>query len=190
MKNLFRVALLLSCISGLFSSDPVAAQSAVPPGASDGAIAVEEITVTAQKRREKLQDVPVSVTALNPESLAALNVTSVTSLQAAVPNIILSDAFGANTLVAYIRGIGTVNSVFTSDPAVGIYVDDVYLSRSYGANTDFFDLERVEVLRGPQGTLYGSNSPAGAIKIITVGASGLNDQGEYVFRQLSQYTMG
>ncbi len=168
MKNLFRVALLSSCISALFSSASVAAQSAVPPGASDGAIAVEEITVTAQKRREKLQDVPVSVTALDQESLAALNVVSVTTLQAAVPNIVVSDAFGANTVVAYIRGIGTVNSAFSSDPAVGIYVDDVYLSRSLGANTDFFDVKRVEVLRGPQGTLYGSNSPAGAIKIVTV----------------------
>ncbi len=167
MKNLFRLALLSSCISALFSSAPVAAQSAAPPGASAGAITVEEITVTAQKRRERLQDIPVSVTALNQESLEALNVVNVTTLQAAVPNIIVSDAFGNNTLVAYIRGIGTVNSVFSSDPAVGIYVDDVYLSRSYGANTDFFDLERVEVLRGPQGTLYGSNSPAGAIRIVT-----------------------
>lgn len=164
MRNMFRVTVLSACIGAMFSSVPAVAQTAKP---SDGDGAVAVIVVTAQKRKEKLQEVPMSVTAMNQESLEALNIVSVTSLQAAIPNIIVSDAFGANTVVGYLRGIGTVNAVFSQDPAVGIYVDDVYLSRSLGANSNFFDIERVEVLRGPQGTLYGSNSPAGAIRIVT-----------------------
>jgi iron complex outermembrane recepter protein len=163
--KLARITLLSTCISALFSSNPAAAQVL----ASDAATAtIPAITVTAQKRTELLQDVPISETALTPEMLDWLNITNVNALQAAVPNILFLNVGSSNTVTAYIRGIGTANAVFTQDPAIGLYVDDVYLTRSLGANRDFFDVERIEVLRGPQGTLYGSNSPAGAIKIVTV----------------------
>ena len=165
MNNAFRITVLSACISAMFSPMPVDAQSQPQPASVEGTI--DEIVVTAQRRKEKLQDVPVSVTALSPESLDSLNVVSVNSLQVAVPNILFLNVGSANTVTAYIRSIGTANAVFSQDPAIGLYVDDVYLTRSLGANRDFFDIERVEVLRGPQGTLYGSNSPAGAIKIIT-----------------------
>src|SRR2546421_2050048 len=163
--KLARTALLSSCISALFSSIPAGAQAPAPGTAS---ATIPAMTVTAQKRTEALQDVPLSVTALSPETLDLLGITNVNELQAAVPNILFLNVGSSNTVTAYIRGIGTANAVFTQDPAIGIYVDDVYLTRSLGANRDFFDVERIEVLRGPQGTLYGSNSPAGAIKIVTV----------------------
>ena len=162
----FRAAILPSCISALFLSVPVAAQT--PPPSPESAVAIESITVTAQKRSEPLQEVPVSVTALSPDRLDELGATSVNTLQTAVPNVVILNVGSNNTFTAFLRGIGTANAVFSQDPAIGLYVDDVYMTRSLGANRDFFDVERIEVLRGPQGTLYGSNSPAGAIKIVTV----------------------
>lgn len=164
MRDLFRVTVLSACIGAMFSSVPAVAQTAKQ---ADTDAAIPLIVVTAQKRKEKIQEVPLSVTALSPESLDSLNVVSVNTLQNAIPNFLILNVGSMNTFTAYIRSIGTANAVFSQDPAIGIYVDDVYLSRSLGANRDFFDLERVEVLRGPQGTLYGSNSPAGAIKVVT-----------------------
>jgi len=164
MRSVFRVTVLSACIGAMFSSPQAMAQSAQPT-ASDGSIPL--IVVTAQKRKEKLQDVPLTVSALSPETLDTLNVVSVNSLQNAVPNIVFLNVGSANTVTAYIRGIGTANAAFSQDPGIGMYVDDIYLTRSLGANRDFFDIERVEVLRGPQGTLYGANSPAGAIKVVT-----------------------
>lgn len=164
--TVFKVTLVSGCISAMFSSLPVAAQS--PAAASSKTAILDEVVVTAQKRKETLQEVPVSVTALPPEALDSLNVTNVNTLQNAVPNILILNVGSPNTVTAYIRAVGTANAVFSQDPAIGLYVDDVYLTRSLGANRSFFDVERVEVLRGPQGTLYGSNSPAGAIKVVTV----------------------
>jgi iron complex outermembrane receptor protein len=156
-------ALFSGCISALLSSAPVMAQL-LPPSVS----VIPRYTVTVQKRTEQAQDVPVTTTILTQETLDMLGVNNVNALQDAVPNLVILNVGSSNTFTAYIRGIGTANAVFTQDPAIGIYVDDVYLTRSLGANRDFFDVERIEVLRGPQGTLYGSNSPAGAIKIVTV----------------------
>ena len=160
-----RVALLSSCAWAFLQSSPVAAQAAAP---TDPNIAkIGGVTVTAQKRDEQVQDIPMSLTALTPDLLDQFNVTDVNTLQSAVPNILFLNVGSVNTVTAYIRGIGTANAVFSQDPAIGLYLDDVYLTRSLGANKNFFDVDRVEVLRGPQGTLYGSNSPAGAIKIVT-----------------------
>lgn len=163
--KVYLIALLSSCVWALSSSNPVAAQTAVPADAN--AVKIEAIVVTAQKRIEQLQDIPMSVTALTQDMLDQFNVTDINTLQAAIPNILFGNVGSVNTVTAYIRGIGTANAVFSQDPAIGIYLDDVYLTRSLGANKNFFDVDRVEVLRGPQGTLYGSNSPAGAIKIVT-----------------------
>ena len=128
------------------------------------------VIVTARKREETLQDVPVAVTAFTSESLDRLNVRDLADLGAQVPNMTIYAARGSNTtLTAYIRGVGQSDPLWGVDPGVGLYLDDVYLARPQGALLDIVDVERIEVLRGPQGTLYGKNTIGGAIKYITRG---------------------
>lgn len=129
---------------------------------------LEEITVTATRVRESLQDVPVSVTALSSMELQMRNIENTRDLQSSVPNISIS----ANTGTAaggriFIRGIGDDESRIGADSAVAAYVDGVYLARQTGALIDVLDLERIEVLRGPQGTLFGRNATGGAIQYIS-----------------------
>ena len=131
-------------------------------------IALEEVIVTATRIRESLQDIPISVTALSAAEMEARNVENTRDLQNSVPNISIS----ANTGTAsggriFIRGIGDDESRIGADSAVAAYVDDVYLARQTGALIDVMDLERIEVLRGPQGTLYGRNATGGAIKYVS-----------------------
>ncbi len=129
---------------------------------------LEAVQVTARKREETLQDVPISVSAFTENSLEKLNVRDIGDLQGRVPNLTIYAARGSNsTLTAYIRGIGQADPLWGFDPGVGIYMDDVYIARPQGALLDVFDVERVEVLRGPQGTLYGKNTIGGAIKYIS-----------------------
>jgi len=126
------------------------------------------ITVTARRREETLQDVPVAVTALSAQTLEARNVQSLNDLAGNVPNLVIHDARGSNsTLTTYIRGIGQSDPTWGSDPGVGLYLDDVYIARPQGALLDVFDVQRIEVLRGPQGTLYGKNTLGGAIKYVS-----------------------
>ena len=148
-----------------------AAQDAAP-AAAEGAKATTlgGVTVTARKREETLQDVPVAVTAFTAESLDRLNVQDISDLGAQVPNLTIYAARGSSsTLTAYIRGVGQSDPLWGVDPGVGIYMDDVYIARPQGALLDVFDVERIEVLRGPQGTLYGKNTIGGAIKYISRG---------------------
>ncbi len=141
--------------------------------ADDDMLMLEEIVVTAQKREQNLQDVPVAITAIQGDSMAAMGVTDISDLQAHIPNISTYPARGtSSTLTAYIRGIGQSDPLFGVDPGVGLYFDDVYIARPQGALLDVFDVERVEVLRGPQGTLYGKNTIGGAIKYVTKKMSG------------------
>src|SRR5688500_10705717 len=129
---------------------------------------LDAITVTARKREETLQDVPVAVTAFTSEALDKLNVQDIGDLDAQVPNLTIYAARGSSsTATAYIRGVGQADPLWGVDPGVGIYLDDVYIARPQGALLDVFDVERVEVLRGPQGTLYGKNTIGGAIKYIS-----------------------
>ena len=127
---------------------------------------IEEVVVTARRREERLQDVPGSVTALSGDELAQAGVSELGDIQASLPNLVLHEGDAQNA-VAYIRGIGQVDSLSFADPGVGIYVDDVYLGRTQGAFLDVFDVERIEVLRGPQGTYYGRNTIGGAIKFVS-----------------------
>lgn len=131
----------------------------------------EDIVVTARRREEKLQDTPLSVTALSGAALESMNVRSSDNLDARVPNLSLSASPGnaASTLVAYIRGIGEYAPNFTNDASVGLYIDGVYHARMSGNLLDLVDLERIEVLRGPQGTLFGRNTTGGALNIVTRG---------------------
>ena len=131
---------------------------------------LESVKVTARKRVETLQEVPVAVTAFTADSLDKLNVRDLADLGPQVPNLTIYAARGSSsTLTAYIRGVGQSDPLWGVDPGVGIYMDDVYIARPQGALLDVFDVERIEVLRGPQGTLYGKNTIGGAIKYISKG---------------------
>ena len=133
--------------------------------ATDG---LAEIVVTARRRAENLQDVPVAVTALSADVLQQQDVTSLGDLNSLVPNMkISSDRATSSTINVYIRGVGQSDPLWGFEPGVGVYIDDVYLARPQAALLDVYDVDRLEILRGPQGTLYGKNTIAGAIKYVT-----------------------
>ncbi|MEM8615479.1 MAG: TonB-dependent receptor, partial [Pseudomonadota bacterium] len=126
------------------------------------------VTVTAQRREQALLDVPLSVTAFDAATLEATGAVDITTIQRATPNATIEVARGSNsTLIAFIRGVGQQDPLWGFEPGVGLYVDDIYIARPQGAVLDIFDIERIEVLRGPQGTLYGRNTIGGAIKYVT-----------------------
>lgn len=129
---------------------------------------LEEVVVTAQKREQSLQKVPVSITAFSGLELESKGITSTIDLEKSVPNAQFRASRATNsTLTAYIRGVGQQDPLWGFEPGVGVYIDDVYYARPQAAVFDIFDIERIEVLRGPQGTLYGKNTVGGAIKYIT-----------------------
>ncbi|OZA72590.1 MAG: TonB-dependent receptor, partial [Sphingomonadales bacterium 39-62-4] len=128
-----------------------------------------EIVVTAQFREQRLQDTPLSITAVDATLLASRNQTDISQIAAQAPNVQLTQMGGAfgSSMAAYIRGIGQYDFNPAYEPGVGIYIDDVYFATLTGSVMDLLDLERVEVLRGPQGTLTGRNSIGGAIKLFS-----------------------
>lgn len=132
------------------------------------ALAVEEITVTAERVESNLQRVPIAVTALTARDIETSGLRNIQAASYQTPNLWMESNTGLPSgSRAAIRGIGEDESFFTSDTPVGIYIDDVYIPRQNGAQFDLFEVERLEVLRGPQGTLYGRNTSAGALKIVT-----------------------
>ena len=137
--------------------------------ASDaGETTVNELVVTARRVEENLQDVPISVSAISAQRLENLDATDITTLQYTTPNSTVQVARGSNsTLIAFIRGVGQQDPLWGFEPGVGLYIDDVYIARPQAAVLDVFDVQRIEVLRGPQGTLYGRNTIGGAIKYVT-----------------------
>ena len=153
-----------------------AATAAVTPGVSWAQSAgkpLEEVIVTAQKREQNLQDIPIAITAYSAEEMENIGIATIIDLEKSVPNAQLRESRGTNsTLTAFIRGIGQQDPLWGFEPGVGIYVDDVYLARPQAAVLDVFDVERIEVLRGPQGTLYGKNTIGGAVKYVTKSLSG------------------
>lgn len=171
-----RLSLAIGLVAGL-SCLPLHAQQATPssdstttPPAAKNTEAkqLEEITVTARRRDESMEKVPVAITAFTGEDLRDLQAVNIDGLQGAVPNLNIVQGRGSSSAVnIFIRGIGQPDALQTFDPGVGMYVDDVYYSRIQGALLNLFDVERVEVLRGPQGTLYGKNSTGGAVKVVT-----------------------
>ena len=159
-----RLALMLASVAlaPMMWSAPAFAQDNVSAAAED------EIVVTARRREESLQDVPLSVSVLSSETLDQRGAENITVLQEVTPNATIQVARGSNsTLIGFIRGVGQQDPLWGFEPGVGLYVDDVYVARPQGAVLDIFDIERIEVLRGPQGTLYGRNTIGGAIKYIT-----------------------
>jgi len=131
-------------------------------------VEIEEITVTAQKREENIQETPISVTALTGSVLAEKGASSVSDLVQSVPNVFVQPgATQASATTFSMRGTNIGDNNLSENPAVGLYVDGVYIAKAQGSNLDIEDLERVEVLRGPQGTLYGKNTIGGAVNLIT-----------------------
>lgn len=163
-RNLAIVGLLLAGTCAM----PSLASAQDQPSTGGG---LEEIVVTAQKRAENAQDVPIAITAFGGTALKESGVGDVSQLSKLSPNVTLDSgtfAGGSNSvLAAFVRGIGQNDFAFNFDPGVGIYVDGVYLGRAVGANSGLLDVDRIEVLKGPQGTLFGRNSVGGAVSIVT-----------------------
>ena len=129
---------------------------------------IENIMVTARRVEEPLQKVPVAITAFTSKDIENKDITNIQQLALATPNLWMEkNTSSSSGSRAAIRGIGEDESMFTSDTPVGIYIDDVYIPRQTGAQFDLYEVERIEVLRGPQGTLYGRNTSAGAIKLVS-----------------------
>jgi len=127
-----------------------------------------EITVTSRRREEVLQKVPLAVSVVAGDQLEDVAASSISELEGYVPNLsIYQGRNQSTTLTAFIRGVGQADPLWGVDPGVGLYIDDVYIARAQGALLDVYDVQRVEVLRGPQGTLYGKNTIGGAIKYVT-----------------------
>ncbi|MFP5390857.1 MAG: TonB-dependent receptor [Gammaproteobacteria bacterium] len=163
--------------SSAAAAEAPATQFAQPGAASSNAPAnAGVVTVSARRRLESLQDVPVSVSAFTAEQLSRQGVTNVTDLATSIPNTTLKAARATNTtLTAFIRGVGQQDPLAGFESGVGIYLDDIYLARPQAAITDIYDVERIEVLRGPQGTLYGRNTIGGAVKYVTRKLAPQND---------------
>jgi iron complex outermembrane receptor protein len=153
---------------------PAAVLLASGLAAGNAAAQLEEVIVTAQKRTESIQDTPIAISAYNADAIEAMGLINAQDLGMASPSLQMpAFPFSNNNLAMFIRGIGNADSiVITKDPTVGLYYDGVYAARSTGLLADLSDLERVEILRGPQGTLYGRNTTAGAINFINAKPTG------------------
>lgn len=154
----YRRSILVSGVLAVLSSTDALAQGVI-----------EEVTVTARKRSESLQDVPIAVTAFTGDSLEDKGLINIAQVADWTPGLEMDPTAAISgssaTLTTFIRGIGMSDFLLTIDPGVGLYVDDVYVSRSVGGLIDLLDVERVEVLKGPQGTLFGRNAIGGAVSL-------------------------
>lgn len=163
----FASVVLLGCGQVCAAAEPAASSLAQPTAGNRPMI--EEIIVTAQKRAQSLQDTPVAVTAFTARAIEERGLEDISEIAAFTPNLVFDTTSPISGLssgaVVFIRGIGNSDFSLTTDPGVGIYVDGVYMSRSAGGVLDVLDIERIEVLRGPQGTLFGRNTMGGAINI-------------------------
>lgn len=177
-RSAISIAALLALYGGTigtaWSQEVAATTTTAATGADQGTAPasdeqnVNKVVVTARRRAELIQDVPGAVTAISGAELEKQAIPDITALTDKVPNTTLKTSRGTNTtLTAFIRGIGQQDPVAGYEQGVGIYLDDVYLARPQGALTDIYDLDRIEVLRGPQGTLYGRNTIGGAVKYVT-----------------------
>ena len=157
--------------TALISSNIAVAQETAAEANEKGKL--ERIEVTARKTVESLQETPVAITSIGAMELAEKGITVLTEVQQFSPNTTLQTSRGTNsTLTAFIRGLGQQDPLWGYEPGVGIYIDDVYMARPQGAVLDLLDVQRIEVLRGPQGTLYGKNTIGGAVKYVTKEMSG------------------
>ena len=160
--------LLCALVATPFLMLPEAVKAQQSEGVS---VLMEEVVVTARKREEGLQETPIAVSAFSGDSLQARGIQRVDQIANIVPNMtfdnINTNGGGGNSAAIFLRGVGQRDFIPSADPGVGLYVDGVYYARSIGSVLDLIDIERVEVLRGPQGTLFGRNTTGGAISITT-----------------------
>lgn len=164
---------LALAIATALSSSLVLAEEAVDASPAAQEKGLERIEVTARKTVETLQSVPVAITSIGAAELSENGISVMTEIERFSPNTTLQNSRGTNsTLTAFIRGVGQQDPLWGYEPGVGIYIDDVYMARPQGAVLDLLDVERIEVLRGPQGTLYGKNTIGGAVKYVTKAMSG------------------
>ena len=156
-------------VLSLSSSAIAQGQTTTSTTAVDGKSDVEELVVTATRRKTRLFETPVAVTSVSQDALVERNVTNVLSIEKLIPNLKIQDqrTLGMNAVQFSLRGVGNTNFTEQGDPNVGFHVDGIYLSRPQAALALLYDLERVEVLRGPQGTLFGRNSTVGTINLVT-----------------------
>ena len=171
-RNLFAVLAALCGIAAIPTALAQQQNQTVVTG--QPATGLEEIVVSAQRRTENLQSTPIAITAITAAALEARNLDNVTDVGAYVPNTVIAPlgAGWGSTMAAFIRGVGLGDNILSFEPGVPIYVDDVYLGRPQGSILDLLDLERVEVLRGPQGTLFGKNAEGGTVRLISVKPQG------------------
>ena len=156
----------------------------VMAAAEDQTFMIEEIVVTAQKKAESMQDTPIAISAFTGETLEKMGIKNAADVGNYTPNATISPSLGSKFNVRInIRGQATAEPSLTIDPKVGIYLDGAYIARNSGAVFDIVDLERIEVLRGPQGTLWGKNTTGGAVNMVTS-----KPKGEFGFKQ--QLTAG
>ena len=171
-RDVMAVMVLQAAVAG-----PAAAAADEGPAVASQ---LEEIVVTARRTEETLQRVPISMFAISGEDIAERSLESLSDVGQFVPNLLFGErgASGRGSAVVYIRGVGQADVRPTYDPAVGVYVDGVFLGRMQGNDLDTMDVERVEVLRGPQGTLFGKNTSGGAVNIVTRQPDLANYQGK------------
>lgn len=168
VRGLLLASAAILAAAPAYAQDEATADAAQTDKADASTTDTGEIVVTARRTEENVQRVPAAISAFSEKSLDRIQATDTTGLQGAVPNLNIVQGRGSsNATNIFIRGIGQPDALQTFDPAVGVYVDDVYLSRIRGNQLDLLDVERIEVLRGPQGTLYGKNTIGGAIKFVS-----------------------
>ncbi len=162
-----RAALLACAMIGTVAQAQDAAPAPATTAQAPDDSTLSEIVVTAQRRSESVQNVPIAVSAFSADLLSARGIATPLQLIQYVPNLFGSNNTGLGSANAYyIRGLGNTETIATFDPPVGTYVDDIYMSRQNGNNFAFFDIDRIEVLRGPQGTLFGRNTTGGAVNVL------------------------
>lgn len=164
----FVIAAAVAITTPVMAQEPASSDEEVAKEAAKNPTAASEIVVTARKKEENIQEVPVAVTAVTGEALEEAAAGDISELQSSTPNLsIYAGRNQSTTLTVFLRGIGQADPLWGVDPGVGLYFDDVYIARPQGALLDVYDVERIEVLRGPQGTLYGKNTIGGAIKYVS-----------------------
>ncbi|NQD37865.1 TonB-dependent receptor [Permianibacter sp. IMCC34836] len=169
--------LTLAILSTMAAAPSFADDDADAAAAEKRDNSTEVLEVTARRVAERIQDVPVAVTAISEQKLGDMGAQTIADIERIVPNLTINASRATNsTITAYLRGVGQNDPLWGYEPGVGVYIDDVYMARPQGGVLDLLDIQRVEVLRGPQGTLYGKNTIGGAIKYIT--------------RELPDYTRG
>ncbi|HWJ69077.1 MAG TPA: TonB-dependent receptor [Sphingobium sp.] len=170
----YRIGLLAATAIATLATPGLAQQTA--QSSEQAAEQVGDIVVTAQFREQSLQNTPLAITAVTGEQLAEKGIVNMQDLSKVAPSVSLhhTGSAGGKTLAAFIRGVGASDYNFNVEPGVAFYIDDVYLGPSYGTLLEFIDLERVEVLRGPQGTLSGKNAIGGAIRLVSAKPKGDN----------------